>query len=344
MEFTGERFVPTLQGDIRLEHFHRYHWCLPYVAGKRVLDIACGEGYGSRILASRASSVQGVDISEEAVEHARHAYAGVEGLEFKQGDAAVIPLPDSCVDVVVSFETIEHHDRHDEMMSEIRRVLTDDGLLIISSPNKRIYSDLAGGDHNHFHVKELYFDEFDALLRAHFASVVHFGQRVTAGSLLQPLKGEPGSGLQVYTETSGGVEHTNPHGIEAMYYMAVASNRELPALPSASIFLSEVDNPFYEKQREVLELGAEIRRMSDYIAEVNAVLALRDKDIEYLRGNVNEAGAEINRLHTELSEAGQEIERIRSILVATEQSLNSTVDMRCRRILRRIRGLLTGKK
>src|SRR5690242_564830 len=116
MEFTGERFVPTETGEIRHEHLHRYAWCSRLVAGKDVLDIACGEGYGSAMLARHARSVTGVDIAQSAVQHAAERYGGTPGLQFTCGDAAQIPLGDQSVDVVVSFETIEHHDRHREML------------------------------------------------------------------------------------------------------------------------------------------------------------------------------------------------------------------------------------
>ena len=138
MEFTGERYVPTEAGEIRHEHLHRYAWCARLVEGKDVLDIACGEGYGSAMLARRARSVRGVDIAGDAVAHANATYQGIHGLEFMRGNAAEIPLADNSVDVVVSFETIEHHDRHQEMLSEIRRVLRSDGLLVISSPNRAV--------------------------------------------------------------------------------------------------------------------------------------------------------------------------------------------------------------
>ena len=74
MDFTGERYVPEIEGQIRYEHLHRYALCLQLVAGKTVLDIASGEGYGSALLASVAKSVTGVDIDAQTVEHARHLY------------------------------------------------------------------------------------------------------------------------------------------------------------------------------------------------------------------------------------------------------------------------------
>lgn len=327
MEFTGERFLPTLSGDIRLEHFHRYEWCLPFVAGKRVLDIACGEGYGSRILGRSAQSVIGVDISPEAVQHAQAAYSQQNNLSFKQGDAAEIPLPSQCVDVVVSFETIEHHDRHAEMLSEIRRVLTPNGLLILSSPNKRIYSDLAGGNHNHFHVKELYFDELDELLKQYFSSVAYLGQRVTATSLLQPLEGDASATLKAYSETANGVKEAAPAGIEPMYYLALASNGNLPDMPGASAFLSETDNAFYEKQREVLQLEAEVRRMSDYISEVNDVVGTRDAQLAKSDARVLELQSYIGDLEARLA--------------TCQATLDATIESRAKRLLQKIRAALT---
>lgn len=336
MQFTGERFLPTLRGDIRLEHFHRYEWCQPLVAGRRVLDIASGEGYGSAILARSAAQVTGVDISVEAVEHARGAYAGQGNLAFLQGDAACMPLPDASVDVVVSFETIEHHDRHEEMMAEVRRVLVPQGVLVLSSPNKKIYSDLAGGDHNHYHVKELYFDELDELLRRHFSSVGYFGQRFTATSLVQPLPPDAVAGregLAVYTETAQGVVRANPRHIEPMYYLAVASNGPLPPLPGASAFFSELDNPFHDQQRETVRLGTEIQRMSAYIAEVDAVVHRRDADLRACEALVMERDAA-------LRDAGVALAALQSDLDGHRSQLEAIVNSRSWRLVSRLRRLL----
>src|SRR5690242_16503908 len=103
MEFTGERFVPTETGEIRHEHLHRYAWCSRLVRDKDVLDIACGEGYGSAMLARLARSVTGVDIALDAVQHATERYHDIPGLRFTCGNAAQVPLADQSVDVVVSF-------------------------------------------------------------------------------------------------------------------------------------------------------------------------------------------------------------------------------------------------
>src|SRR5881628_3779432 len=111
MDFTGERYVPSVEGQIKYEHLHRYALSLAYVTGKSVLDIASGEGYGAALLASRADAVTGVDIDPLSVEHAKRTYCDAR-LKFIVGSCEHIPLPDASVDVVTSFETIEHHDKH----------------------------------------------------------------------------------------------------------------------------------------------------------------------------------------------------------------------------------------
>lgn len=252
MEFTGERYVPTEAGEIRHEHLHRYAWCARLVEGKDVLDIACGEGYGSAMLAHRARSVKGVDIAGDAVAHASATYQGIHGLEFMQGDAAEIPLDDNSVDVVVSFETIEHHDRHREMLSEIRRVLRPDGLLVISSPNRVVYSELAG-HHNEFHVKELDFAEFDAVLQEQFDDICYFGQRLAVGSSIFTLQGAgTAQTIDALTDTGSEVVERAASLADPVYFIAVAGalNAELQIKLRPSVLFSEAED-LYTHHREV---------------------------------------------------------------------------------------------
>jgi 2-polyprenyl-3-methyl-5-hydroxy-6-metoxy-1,4-benzoquinol methylase len=139
LPWTGERYVSQVTGEIQLEHVHRYLVAGEYAKDKDVLDIACGEGFGSAILARTARSVVGVDIAAEAVKHAAIRYR-MDNVEFRQGSCSAIPLDSNSIDLVVSFETIEHHDEHLAMMVEIKRVLRPEGILIISSPDKKQYS------------------------------------------------------------------------------------------------------------------------------------------------------------------------------------------------------------
>ncbi len=184
MEYTGERYVPGVIGEIELEHLNRYHFVISQIdlSDKVVLDLASGEGYGSSLLAEHSKYVYGVDISLEAVEHAKLKYIK-DNLVFLHGKAENIPLKDKTIDLYVSFETIEHLDNQEGMMAEIKRVLKPEGILIISSPDKYNYSELPH-IHNTFHKKELYFEEFKTLINKYFLHTYLFDQRIFVGSII----------------------------------------------------------------------------------------------------------------------------------------------------------------
>ena len=273
MEFTGERYVPTETGEIRHEHLHRYAWCAHLAQGKDVLDIACGEGYGAAMLAARARSLVGVDIDEATIRHARSVYQQVGNLRFERGDAANIPLEDNSVDLVVSFETIEHHDRHREMLAEIRRVLRPDGLLVLSSPNRDVYSKLSG-QHNEFHVKELDFSELDALLREQFNDIVYFGQRLAVGSSIFALERRlAGKVLDAFTDTGNEVAQRSASLLDPVYFVAVAGALDDESKRSlhASVLYSESED-LYLHHHEVAvwarSLDAESKQLQNTYARL----------------------------------------------------------------------------
>ena len=174
--------------QIILEHFHRYLLAKRFCEGKTVLDIACGEGYGSRILAEVATQVTGVDIDDKTVRQAAAKYKN-HNILFKKGDAVRIPVDDNSIDVVVSFETLEHLAAQHEMMKEFKRVLRNDGLVIISTPDKKYYSDETGF-RNEFHLKELYSGEFRQLLEKYFSPVRLFSQFADSLSVIYPFENQ----------------------------------------------------------------------------------------------------------------------------------------------------------
>jgi len=240
MKFTGERYVPTEQGKIRLEHYHRYGIVQDIVTQKDVLDLACGEGYGSSFMADVARSVVGVDISDEAVQNASTVYSKAN-LIFQQGSAIALDFADCSFDVVVSFETIEHLAEQAEMLAEIRRVLRPNGLLIISSPNRPIYSE-ESGEHNEFHVKELDFNEFDELLKVQFPAIKYFGQRMLMGSVIQPLEGGQDS-YRAWHDDGNKLKPNTGHLVDPVYFVAVCgvTVSDLPKIDSSFIYPENVD-------------------------------------------------------------------------------------------------------
>ncbi|MBC8022682.1 MAG: methyltransferase domain-containing protein, partial [Burkholderiales bacterium] len=185
LPFTGERFIPGTRGEIWIEHWHRYHFATGWAAGRRVLDIACGEGYGSALLARRAAHVLGVDVSPQAIEHAKRTYPRVGNLEFKTGSCTAIPAPDASIDVAISFETLEHIREQEEFVAELARVLKPDGILVVSCPNKAEYTDKRGTE-NEFHVKELYREELAELVAKRFPHSTWYGQKPSFYSVIAP--------------------------------------------------------------------------------------------------------------------------------------------------------------
>jgi ubiquinone/menaquinone biosynthesis C-methylase UbiE len=136
LDATGERLIPeAYAGEIVLaEHVARYRLAGRLAPGRRVLDAACGEGYGTAMLAAAgAASVVGVDVDEQTVAHARRRYE----LDVRVGDVGRLPFADAAFDLVVSFETIEHVPDPEAALNEFTRVLAPDGLLIVSTPNAR---------------------------------------------------------------------------------------------------------------------------------------------------------------------------------------------------------------
>ena len=169
--FTGERLTTAVGGQVQIEHYHRYLFARSLVTGLDVLDVASGEGYGSALLAQVARSVIGVEYSSSTVVAAAGNFPR-PNLHFLQGDARALPLADACVDVAVSFETIEHFDRQRDFLREIHRVLRPGGCFVVSTPDRDIYSP-AGAAANPFHVHELSGSEFTALLRDASATCHH---------------------------------------------------------------------------------------------------------------------------------------------------------------------------
>jgi len=268
LPFTGERFVPGARGEIWVEHWHRYHFAAQFATGLRVVDAACGEGYGSALLARTAASVVGADISAQAIEHARQAYGARANLSFVQAPCTKLPLPDASADLFVSFETVEHIREQEEFLDEIARVLAPDGLLLLSCPNKREYSDRRGFA-NEFHVKELYRDELAGLVARRFRHARWYGQRPSFFSVIAP---EP------HAETGHLAEVTEAHPSEAcsalgepLYFLVAASRTmgTLGMLPATLSVLADRDDWVhrdYEKVMRNLETaGAQLEEMAGHV-------------------------------------------------------------------------------
>jgi len=177
LHFSGERIIPgEVPGDMELMHRKLYQFAAQYVQGKRILDVGCGEGYGSAMLARTASQVVGVDISEEAIAHASAKYS-LENVDFRCMPAEKLSLPDGYFDILVCLEVIEHARDYIAAIEEMRRVLNAEGTLILSTPNKNVTSPRSRTPLNEYHLHEFTIREARDLLRRYFSEVEFFSQK-----------------------------------------------------------------------------------------------------------------------------------------------------------------------
>jgi SAM-dependent methyltransferase len=220
LKFTGERFLPGASGEIWYEHWHRYHFAAKLVVEREVLDVACGAGYGSALLATRARHVVGADISSEAIQHAQAVYAPVPNLEFRQADCAALPFADASFDAVISFETIEHIETQEKFLDEVRRVLRPEGLFILSSPNKLEYSERRHCI-NPYHLRELYRDELAVLLASRFPHTTWFGQRMSFFSVVWPER--QATEGEIFEVAEASAAEASPGHARPLYFIVAAS-------------------------------------------------------------------------------------------------------------------------
>lgn len=270
LEFTGERFTPECVREIWYEHYHRYAFAKRLVTGKTVLDAACGEGYGSHILSETAKTVTGLDIDKKSIDHAIERYKK-DNLSYVQASCTDLPLADNSFDVIVSFETLEHLAEQKEMLSEFNRVLKKDGLLIISTPDKKHYTD-ATGFTNEYHVKELYKNEFKQLLDGHWQEQCWYSQAMTFNSMLEKIDAREKHYATDILNKSG-IE-TDKKMLTSMYYIVVAMKDKtvLPKLPDLHIFADEQQS-VYDHYNATIK---------DYISVAEKYVALNNKHEKWL--------------------------------------------------------------
>lgn len=272
MEFTGERFVPGIKEydttPMAFEHWQRYYAVLESVRDKVVVDIACGEGYGSNLIAESAGYVYGIDISEEAVCYAASTYTK-ENLEFLIGSVNNLAFSDNSIDVIISFETIEHVDTETQraFMSEAKRILKSDGLLILSCPNQGVASDFAfemWGYRNEFHIKEFYLEEFKVFLMQYFSHVQLAYQRYEKVLLLSSPQA---SKLDIILRKQNSFEH-------AQNMIAICSLTEIKNCAINSIVLEE-PGEYLDMTRERVQLEKELYKKNSFISSLEMELSVQ---------------------------------------------------------------------
>jgi SAM-dependent methyltransferase len=199
--------------SVPLERFHRYSYVAELLKGKRVLDLAIQEGYGTRLLSETAKTVVGLDVDETVVQQAARRLKR-DNLQFLAGSGLNIPISrDQTFDAVVCFDAIEEATSLQRLLDEVKRVLTPEGLFVISAPND-------GATESPFNAKAFSRDELHQFLESRFEHVQLLQQVIYANSIIQSDSPSPnGSG----------------HGkTEPQYLLAIASDAPVPLFPGSS--------------------------------------------------------------------------------------------------------------
>ncbi len=309
-EFTGERYIPGKGGvQMAYEHLHRYLFAMRWARGKRVLDVGTGAGYGAALLARCAQWVCAMDLDESTLQHARGAWSHGR-LRYFCGDASRMPLHSGSLGLVVALEVLEHLADQEGLVREIARVCSPEGVALISTPNKALYSD-SREYNNPFHVREFYREEFVSLLARHFRTVQLLSQQVRTGSLISGDMTEADS-YEIITDPA-------PSGcgapVEPMYLLALCGHRKLdrPA-PLSSAYLDLTDSLLLEWEQKLYDSIQEIERMNDEIRklgrwgrELEETVEQRDRTLRTL---LDEIGALQRQMADEIARRDDHIRQL----------------------------------
>ena len=264
-EFTGERLIPgEVDVDLLNEHVARYTFASRLARGKRVLDAGCGAGYGSAELARTSLTVVGADIAPEAIEFASAHYQS-PNLRFEQASCASLPYDAASFDLVVAFEVIEHLQDWRAFLLEAARVLSPNGQLVVSTPNKLYYTE-SRGPHgaNPFHVHEFTFDEFRQELNAVFPHVSLFLENHIEGVTFQPH--EAGETVEVRVDAG------EPAPDDSHFFVAVCARRPQIGNPTF-VYVPRAANVLRERERHIDLLLHEVAEKEGWLADAQRSLA-----------------------------------------------------------------------
>ena len=241
---------------LHAEHIVRYSLAIPYVRGKKVLDLACGTGYGSFFLSLHSQEIIGVDISPEAIQSARKKYQR-NNLSFVVSDAMSTPFQDHSFDVIVSFETIEHIKNDLTFLKEVKRILKQEGLLLLSCPN--IVWSKKHDIHNPFHFREYTEKSILRLVSSYFKFSSISSQYDVGGSLILHDKLHPSTMINLSHN-----KHTFPK-IPTSYIVLCSDNEKI-----------EIQDLISLARHETFD---DILNLIDYIKQLKLILLKEDSKI-----------------------------------------------------------------
>ncbi len=303
------------------EHYLRYGLFREICAGKRVLDVACGAGYGSYLLASwGAQQVIAVDLSAEAITEARRVF-GHDRITFIQGNVEELDkLVQGQFDLIVSFETIEHLKLPRLFLEHISHLRTDVGIVAISAPNDA--GVLRAGEPNHFHLHRFSFDEFRALSNCILGEASSWALAFpTQGTLL--VDAAAFSGMPAAHSALGALErqigcmadvlaaqaNCAPSAATSAFYIGIWGRADINRAAISPMTVASFKEPWWL----LSDLRAEAARLEAEISDLTTTL-----DAE--RQNHAHAANDLRRTQIEMSEVSDDLRRTQAALDTVQQS------------------------
>jgi 2-polyprenyl-3-methyl-5-hydroxy-6-metoxy-1,4-benzoquinol methylase/glycosyltransferase involved in cell wall biosynthesis len=303
-EFMHERYIPGTWTELSdYEHLPRYLLASGYASGKRVLDFACGVGFGSLLMAENARSVLAVDTSKDAIEWGRRFYRH-PNLHFAFNDDLATSLPPKSFDLAVCFEVIEHlpTEQQKTLVDSFRRLLTDDGLLLISTPNPRA-TELY--DSNPFHLAELRRDEFESLLRSRFGFVAISEQRALSAVMFGGI-GDDNPTFSGFFDAPA-----SQQGHSVLNWVAACS-KSVEVIPPSAVFLdpkSEVIQQRIASIRQLDQLRLKGREQATQLSTYRTLVSQQQEELNKYQAQAEALVAEKKILTGKIQQLEQQLKR-----------------------------------
>ena len=277
----------SLEGSI---HVARYAIAKNICKNKKVLDVACGEGYGSYMLKSwGAEKVLGIDISKETIKKAKNIFGkNINNLKYEEANACHLDkIENNIFDMIVSFETFEHVENIDLFLEEIKRVSTDDATIIISCPNDYMYYPIEK-ESNPFHKKKYKFEEFKKVCEKHLGKADKYMAGFPCRGYINCIPSNQNKGNQL--EMLKAKELNNSFAIpsdsetkmeNSSYYIGVwGTNEELCNSVQYPISMIDLPKDFYVKEKEITYLKDTIEHQKEIIQKKEKEISKIQTDFE----------------------------------------------------------------